>query len=322
MKNYSEQEKQLLEQREQDTARQVSPNVTEQQLEQQAASRKDGKARLFFASLFAGIKHYAALIILIAFVGTVALVSNFVQINNGTSPLTQNSNLQKAEAEALECTDGSAIESEAALKQFLRDNTTYNNSFVASNYSAWTTDAGIAGLTDGKWNGTAQGFIYNDPKAHNGVADTMTYAVDACDTNGDWSTVNALIWYPNGGTPVWLNYFKFVMRTQGYTIYFHMFVENTDHTWYEPFDGWTEMSSSFTDYGYYVPLRQYCCVLMQIWSPYKEADYPGEKWVLVKSIEPSYDHNRVHHLTTDINLDLSSYSTKGNDEFTTTCYKR
>ena len=52
MKNYSEQEKQLLEQREQETARQASPNVTQEALQQQAESRKGGRLRAFFASLF------------------------------------------------------------------------------------------------------------------------------------------------------------------------------------------------------------------------------------------------------------------------------
>ena len=80
---------------------QCTPGVIALNVSTFIGTKKKGSAGAIAAAL-GFLTCPIALIILIAFVGTVALVANFVQINNNTSPLTQNSNLQKAEAEALE----------------------------------------------------------------------------------------------------------------------------------------------------------------------------------------------------------------------------
>ena len=122
MDRRTEEEKELLLEREQETARKSSPNATTEALQQQADARKAGKLRTFFTSLFAGIKHYAALIVLIAFVGTVALVSNLVQINNGTSPLLQSA----PEAQAEYSHDGYPISDDTSLLNYLRNDGNYS----------------------------------------------------------------------------------------------------------------------------------------------------------------------------------------------------
>ena len=125
MDRRTEEEKELLMEREQETARKSSTDVTPEALQQQANARKDGKLRTFFASLFAGVKHYAALIVLIAFVGAVALVANLVQIDKGASPLLQNAPTASAYTTA-----GIPIRSAAELNTMLRmTDTSINEEF-------------------------------------------------------------------------------------------------------------------------------------------------------------------------------------------------
>ncbi|MBQ9370233.1 MAG: hypothetical protein IJU10_04065, partial [Clostridia bacterium] len=330
MKKRTEEEKELNGTPVEETSGEVSDSKLPKKAVTGAAA-----AAAFFAKLGAGIKHYASLIILIVFVGAIALVSNLVAINNGSSPLLDKMPMAEASFE----TGGSAIENATALNQFLRSNTAVTDAtFNASSYAAGSTAAtggGIPGLADanvdhisvnipgddGKYYAAhTTDFIYSD-------GGTMTYAFWACCGNTSAHT-NLMVWYSskneNSVTAKWANYIKVNCRAQNGTIKVWIYAVDESGGVVNikgSSSSYSSISTSFTDYGKSVPLRKYQYVAIRAYSTDGAAAGNG-RWLLLTKIEPTYYHDRSHYLTTNITLNTSGNTAKNNNDVTNLSFSK
>ena len=303
MSRRNEENDSLYEQRAAETERRVSGGETSEQ-----ESSRGEKVAAFFGKLWGGIKHYASLIILVVFVGAVALVANLLSVDKGTNPMMLNA----PEAEAAYNTGGSKIESAAALKQFLRVNTGFEGNFLASNYSSanegvWNYSNSITWLDDatrneqlngtGSWlaNNSNAGFIYDDA---GGVRNYAFWAPSSGQYN--W----LIMWPGNGGGNKWLNYVKFRMRSQGEApsgIDYYIDAKDSSGNTINLSGSASSpksVTTSWADYGVSIPLRNY-----QYIGIHARAKNSGESgWLLIQKIETSYYHDRSHYLTTNIQI--------------------